>query len=298
MVVDDRTVMPRVRMGVPSRAIVREVTRAIGRVCLPALIGVTLSSGLPAHAANAGWWVSLGVYASEPAADQARARFATDAGSLQVVPFERDGRTLYRVASGPFADARALRTGLRDARSRVRGAFAVPATDAPLSSPADSHVLMAVAEPRPAATAEAVEAAPAADAPVPARAPATASEGAPASTAPPRAAAPGPAATPPGSAPLTEDDDLAGLRLDSATERLLRDDAALQRELARLSRGLPKGLGNEIQAAQEQGVSLREVHARTMVGPQSPSTPPPGYQLHRLHRDDAPPAADEDVDDE
>ena len=81
---------------------------------------------------------------------------------------------------------------------------------------------------------------------------------------------------------------MAGLRLDPAMERLLRDDAALQRELERLSRGLPRGLGNEIEAAQAQGVSLREARARTMTGPASPAVAPPGYQLHHLRRDDVP----------
>lgn len=264
-----------------TRALPRAIARAIGHACLPAVLGVVISAGVPAHAAGDGWWVSLGVYASQPAAEQARARIAAPADSLQVVPFERDGRTLYRVTSGPFADASALRSGLRAARSRVPGAFALPVAGVALEAQPAARVQLAGTELPPATAPDAMLAVETAG-----------DRHAPAAAA--QVTAPAHTERRPALAPA-EDNGLAGLRLDPATERLLRDDAALQRELERLSRGLPKGLGNEIQAAQGQGVSLQEVHARTMVGPQSPSTPPPGYQLHRLHRDDVPAqASDED----
>ncbi len=230
-----------------------------------------------AQAADDGWFISLGVFSTPAAADRAAAAYGRAADSApRVLAIDRDGRMLHRVVVGPHDRGQSLRGALRVWRTRAPGAFALQigagtgAADSPSAR-------MAMAEP---ARIDATDG-------VPAETGGDAAEAVVIRTAEP-AVRVEPEAAGRATAPAEPAiDPMAGLRLDASMELLLRDDAALQRELQRLSRGLPRGLGNEIRAAEAQGVSLREARARMEAGPQSPTAAPAGYQLHRLRRAEA-----------
>jgi hypothetical protein len=253
------------------------VARAVRGACMSMALGVAAWGTVLAHADSPDWWISLGVYGSPASAGNAASGLGAGRDEMpRVVAFEQGGRTLHRVAVGPYAAGQPLRAALQAWRRESQGAFALRLG---ASGPPPAQAEVAAPSAPAARLIAAVEAAPAA-APAPVLEPAPAPE-------PDRAGdSPQAPVTVAESAPASAADPMAGLRLDPAMERLLRDDAALQRELERLSRGLPRGLGNEIEAAQAQGVSLQDARARTNTGPTSPAVAPPGYQLHHLRRDD------------
>lgn len=216
-----------------------------------ALLGVLVSAAVTQAAAAAGWFISLGAYADEARA--ATAREALAAPEAQIVPVERPGGRVFRVALGPVPDGATANRLARQWQGKVPGAFPFALADPVLATAA-----VAAAEPVLAGDSPATPHPPGRPDPV-----ATAAAETPRPQRPVRA---------------------AEFRLDPATERLLRDDTALQRELERLSRGLPPALEREIDAARGRTVSLREVRERG-AGETAPTVVPAGYQLHRLNRE-------------
>ena len=240
---------------------------AAQRLCLI----ITLALPQCLHASEAPWWVSLGVYRGAAAAQRALDALPADAlpvgSQVKIVQIEKGGATYQRLVAGPFASRSAVDNALPAWRVKVQGAF-------PLTLPAAADVRDSTAHPTAIGDSAAMGTNAAASLE-------TQADGVANAEAIPQDAS---------SMAQARDDRRGadGLSLDTATERLLRDDRALQRELDRLSRGLPKGLGAEIDAARAEGVSLRELKLRSPVGPQSPTQVPDGYQLHRLHRDPSP----------
>ena len=249
------------------------------------------------YAAETPWWVSLGVYRGVGAAQRALEALPADAvpagSQARVVQIEKGGTVFHRVVAGPFASRAEVDNALPAWRVKVQGAFplmlavedAVAAPAVVDAAPQLAKLTMAQAVTQP----DAVEPKAAANADTDAPAIGMQQE---ARLDVPVVASSNQGATPQEAAsaaqPRATHQAVDGLGLDTATERLLRDDRALQRELERLSRGLPKGLSAEIDAARAEGVSLRELKLRSPSGPQSPTQVPDGYQLHRLHREPLP----------
>ncbi len=241
------------------------------------------------------WWVSLGVYRGEAAAQRALDALPADAvpagSQVKIVQIEQRGTTYHRLVAGPFASRASVDNALPAWRVKVQGAFPLmlaaddeSAAQAVVDMAARAAIGDAGAQ-GDAVEPEAVSIVDAVMPPVGAQSEAqfeTRADGA--SNSVEVSVQETPAVSQDGDARRA----LGGLGLDTGTERLLRDDRALQRELERLSRGLPKGLSAEIDAARAEGVSLRELKLRSPSGPQSPTGVPDGYQLHRLHRDPSP----------
>ena len=244
---------------------IRVHSRAAGHI-VGLLVAIATAQGL--WAGDAPWWVSLGVYRGEVAAQRALEALpadATPAGSQpRIIRIEKDGTTYHRVVAGPYATRATIDNALPAWRAQVQGAFPLLLEVQEVAASAELAAAMPV---QTETEAPALEAAPVASlSPVGSRA---------------LDAPPAPAARSARSALDTDG-------LETATERLLRDDRALQRELERLSRGLPKGLSAEIDAARADGVSLRELKLRAPAAPQSPTEAPADYQLNRLRRDPSP----------
>ena len=244
------------------RVSIRVHSRAAGQI-VGLLVAIATAQAL--WAGDAPWWVSLGVYRGEAAAQRALAALPADAAPAgsqpRIIRIEKDGTTYHRVVAGPYATRATIDNALPAWRAQVQGAFPLLLEVQEVAASAELAAAMPVAA---ETAAPALEAAPVAS---------LSHDGSRALDAPPAPAA--------GSALDTDG-------LETATERLLRDDRALQRELERLSRGLPKGLSAEIDAARAEGVSLRELKLRAPVAPQSPAEAPADYQLNRLRRDPSP----------
>ena len=276
------------------RVSIRVHSRAAGHI-VGLLVAIATAQGL--WAGDAPWWVSLGVYRGEAAAQRALEALPADAAPAgsqpRIIRIEKDGTTYHRVVAGPYATRATIDNALPAWRVQVQGAFPLLLEVQEVAASAELAAAMPVQTETEAPASEAASEATASEAaPVAltsAESTVLTSESthlAPVASLSPvgsRAldAPPAPAARSARSALDTDG-------LETATERLLRDDRALQRELERLSRGLPKGLSAEIDAARAEGVSLRELKMRAPAAPQSPTEAPADYQLNRLRRDPSP----------